>query len=233
MAGATGVEKATLIIYEPPAGGGSGPGGEIGKVQFQFNPTELSLSKSANWLRVPAVATTGGEQPEFQGSEARSLSLSILLDTSGDPSSNAVRESVERLFSCLQVTQSSLSAKRPSPPWVKFLWGTFATVGFTAYVSSVDASYTVFSSGGNPVRATCHIVLQEIPKETPGQNPTSGALTARRLHRLVAGDSLHSLAWREYGEVSAWRAIAEANDIDDPMRLTPGTELLLPAAEEV
>lgn len=53
------------------------------------------------------------------------------------------------------------------------------------------------------------------------------------MHRVVAGDTLQSLAWREYGEASAWRAIAEANNIDDPSRLRSGTELVLPAAEEV
>jgi nucleoid-associated protein YgaU len=75
--------------------------------------------------------------------------------------------------------------------------------------------------------------LHEIPSKTKGQNPTSGALTAQRVHRVVAGDSLQSLAWREYGNAAAWRAIAEANGIDDPNRLSNGVELVLPAAEEV
>jgi nucleoid-associated protein YgaU len=44
----------------------------------------------------------------------------------------------------------------------------------------------------------------------------------------VAGDSLALLAWREYGDATAWRAIAEANGIDDPMALVPGTELVVP-----
>ncbi len=50
---------------------------------------------------------------------------------------------------------------------------------------------------------------------------------------MVAGDSLPSLAWREYGNATQWRAIAEANGIDDPMRLRPGTELLLPLADDL
>ena len=69
--------------------------------------------------------------------------------------------------------------------------------------------------------------------KTKGQNPTSGALTAQRVHRVVAGDSLQSLAWREYGDAAAWRSIAEANGIDDPSRLPTGVELVLPATEEV
>ena len=86
----------------------------------------------------------------------------------------------------------------------------------------MEASYTLFSTTGVPIRATCRVHLNEIPSKTAGQNPTSGALTARRVHRVVAGDSLQFLAWREYGDATVWRAIAEANGIDDPARLEPG-----------
>jgi nucleoid-associated protein YgaU len=41
------------------------------------------------------------------------------------------------------------------------------------------------------------------------------------------------MAWREYGDPTLWRVIATANEIDDPMRLEIGRELLLPAAGEV
>ncbi|MYW16669.1 LysM peptidoglycan-binding domain-containing protein, partial [Streptomyces sp. SID2955] len=67
---------------------------------------------------------------------------------------------------------------------------------------------------------------------TPGQNPTSGARTARSTHTVVAGDSLAMLAWREYGDPTAWRTIAEANGIDDPMALVPGTELVVPGMRD-
>lgn len=111
--------------------------------------------------------------------------------------------------------------------------GAFSTARFNAYVSSVEAQYTLFNTNGMPIRAVCQVNLHEIPSSTLGQNPTSGALTTRRVHRVVAGDTLPLLAWREYGDATVWRTIAEANDIDDPKMLTPGTELMLPAAEEV
>jgi nucleoid-associated protein YgaU len=53
------------------------------------------------------------------------------------------------------------------------------------------------------------------------------------VHTVVAGDSLPSIAWREYGDPTLWRPIAERNGIDDPMRLPAGTALLIPAAEEL
>jgi nucleoid-associated protein YgaU len=116
---------------------------------------------------------------------------------------------------------------------VKFAWGQFQTVSFYSYVTQVNATYKLFATDGTPLRATCSMTLNEISAATPRQNPTSGALTAQRAHRLVAGDSLESLAFREYGDPAAWRAIAEANDIDDPVRLRIGRQILLPAAEDL
>ena len=54
----------------------------------------------------------------------------------------------------------------------------------------------------------------------------------RRVHVVVQGDNLAGIAYAEYGNAAHWRAIAIANSIDDPMRLRPGTRLLLPTADE-
>lgn len=129
-------------------------------------------------------------------------------------------------------TEASIAAKAPCPPRVVFTWGTFQAVTFAGYLESVNATFTLFDTDGKPLRATCTVALAESGEPTPGQNPTSGALTARRVHRLVGGDSLEMLAYQEYGDATAWRRIAEANDIDDPMRLRPGTEVLVPSGTE-
>ncbi|WP_405861593.1 LysM peptidoglycan-binding domain-containing protein [Streptomyces sp. NBC_00090] len=229
---ASGLSRASLAIHQPPTDLGGSMGGRLGEVKFQFNPDQLQLSRSANWHTEPAVAYTRGAPPKFTGSEPAQLQLEVFLDRSGAPSSNDVQQQVELLLSCCEVTQQSISAKAPSPPWVKFSWGSFSTVQFVAYVTSVSATYTLFSPSGIPIRATCSLSLTEVSTATKGQNPTSGALSARRVHRTVAGDSLASLAWREYGDATRWRVIAEANGIDDPMRLRPGTELLLPSTTE-
>ncbi|OKI03419.1 peptidase M23 [Streptomyces sp. CB02923] len=225
--------RATLAIHEPPVGTGTTPGALIKTLGFDFNPAQLSLSRAAQWKVTPTVAVRRGAKPEFMGPEPRSMNLEVFFDSSARPTSNSVLKKVAALLSCCEVTAKSYAAKKPSPPWVIFQWGSFSTARFTAYVSSVNASYTLFGTTGVPIRATCQVQLHEIPGKTRRQNPTSGALTARRVHQVVAGDSLQSLAWREYGNANAWRAIAEANGIDDPSRLPTGTELVLPAAEEV
>lgn len=225
--------RASLAIHEPPVGGSTTPGGLIKTFAFDFNPAQLSLTRRAQWKSTPAQIERDGSLPEFMGSEPREMGVEIFLDSSDEPTSNSVLKKVESLLACCDVTTKSIAAKQPSPPWVVFQWGSFSTARFTAYVSSVEAAYSLFGTTGVPIRATCRLQLHEIPSKTKGQNPTSGALTAQRVHRVVAGDSLESLAWREYGDSAAWRAIAEANGIDDPTRLANGVELVLPAAEEV
>jgi nucleoid-associated protein YgaU len=139
---------------------------------------------------------------------------------------------VEELLTCCVPTKASIAANVPSPPWVKFVWGQFKTVSFYAYVSQISATYTLFDPDGTPLRANCSLTLNEVSGSTPGQNPTSGGRSANHVHRLVAGDSLELLAFREYGDATAWRLIAEANGIDDPVRLRPGVEVLLPDIDE-
>ncbi|MER6321286.1 LysM peptidoglycan-binding domain-containing protein [Streptomyces coelicoflavus] len=225
--------RANLAIHEPPTGDSTTPGALIRRFPFEFNPAQLSLSQRAQWTATPTAAVRKAAKPQFMGAEPREMTLEIFLDSSMKPDGNTVMKKVDSLLLCCEVTAKSLAADQPSPPWVVFEWGSFSTARFNAYVASIETQYTLFGTTGVPIRATCQMALVEIPGPTPGQNPTSGALTAQRVHRVVAGDSLQSLAWSEYGSANAWRVIAEANGIDDPNHLPTGTELMLPATEEV
>lgn len=227
---ATSLVKATLSIHEGRMGSSQSMGAKIKDVDFQFNPTQLTISKSAQWRQDVSQANKDSVLPQFLGGDPYQMSLQIFLDASAKPGDTSVQQNVEALLSCCEVTDTSIAAKQPSTPWVQFQWGSFKTVNFTAFVSSVQATYTLFNPSGTPMRATVDLTITQIPLVAQGQNPTSGALEASRTHRLLAGDTLASLAWREYGDPSGWRAIAEANDIDDPLRLEVGTELLIPAS---
>lgn len=225
------LEHAYLQLHEPSADGSlSKPGAEIGKIEFQFNPKELSLSKSAKWSRETGKGNKKSGPPQYQGPQPSKLTLEMFFDAS-DSHDDSVVKRVEQLFSCCVPTTSSYSKKKGSPPWVLFRWG--GLTGFLAYISSVAAKYTVFTSGGLPIRAVCTVQLDELAGETPGQNPTSGGLVPRRVHVLVDGDTLPGIAYQEYGDASMWRAVARANAIDDPLRLRSGRTLLLPASEEL
>ena len=222
---------AYLQLHEPPKDGGTAnPGAPLNRIPFQFNPKELSLSKTANWKRDAQRNAKKSGVPEFTGAAPCKLTLEMFFDATDKMDSSVVKR-VEELFACCVPTDSSRNQKKGSPPWVVFHWG--GMVGFPAFVSTISAKYTLFTPGGTPIRALCSVTLEEISGEQSGQNPTSGALAARDVHVVVAGDTLHSVAYRAYGRPSLWREIADANDIDDPMRLRPGTTLLVPALEEI
>jgi nucleoid-associated protein YgaU len=225
------LQKARLVVHKPPqAGGTAKPGDVMFEIVFQFNPKELSLSKNAKWKRDEQRNAKKSAPPEFKGSDPAKLTLEMFLDAT-DTMDDSVVKKVEQLFSCCVATEESRQSGKGSPPWVIFKWG--GMTGFNSYVASVTAKYTLFTPAGTPVRALCTVNLEEVAGEQSGQNPTSGALAARTGHVVVAGDTLQSVAYRAYGNAALWREIAEANGIDDPMRIRPGTRLLLPAPEEL
>ncbi|GAA3838370.1 LysM peptidoglycan-binding domain-containing protein [Saccharothrix violaceirubra] len=224
--------KARLVIMEPPVRVGAKPGARLSTVAFQFNPGTLALEKSVEWRRQPARMAGQASMPEFVGSGPRTLSVDVFLDATATHD-NSVETSVEKLMVACVPTRKSIGARKPASPWVRFEWGAAKSVSFDGVLSGLSVAYSLFDVDGKPLRATCSLSIEEAGVDTPGQNPTSGSREARRAHRVVAGDSLPQLAWREYGDPAAWRVIARANGIDDPLALVPGTELLLPGVDEV
>lgn len=220
------MERATLKLFDLTSLGGA----PRGSIEFQFNPKEVTIQKSAKWERKTAKGAKKAGPPEFSGSEPCKLTLEMFFDASGTQDGSVV-EAVEKLFSCTVPTDASTGKQKPSPPLVVLHWGAIAS--FPAFVTSVSAKYTLFTSTGLPIRALCSVALEEMPNEPWRQNPTSGSDTVRRAHTLVEGDSLASVAYAEYDDPTAWRAIARFNGIDDPMRCPPGTRLILPSPEEL
>jgi nucleoid-associated protein YgaU len=194
-------------------------------VFFHFNPKELQVTKKANWKSTPAKKGKA-PPPEYNGPEAASMTLEMFMDAS-EKEDGDVSKLVDQLVQACTPTSSSAKNNKPKPPGVKFRWG--QKTYLDGYMESVSAKYTLFRKGGKPIRAICTITLKEFPKDINGQNPTSGALTTYGSTRVVEGDSLAGIAYREYEDPALWRALAEVNHIDDPMRLSPGTRLLVPA----
>ena len=226
------LQRAYLELREPPKDGSTAnPSSQvIGRIDFQFNPKELTLAKNAKWSREAQRNAKKSGPPQFTGAEPSKLSLEMFLDATAKMDDSVVK-TVEKLFACCVPTDASRQGGKGSPPWVIFHWG--GLTSFPGYVSSVTAKYTLFTPGGTPVRALCTVNIEEISGEQSKQNPTSGALAARDVHVVIAGDTLPSVAYHAYGDPNLWRAIAELNAVDDPLRLRPGSRLLIPAAEEL
>jgi nucleoid-associated protein YgaU len=217
------LEKAYISLIRPAAAGG-GSGAEIGRVTFAYNPKEFSYTKSASWGREEARGAKEAPPVEFKGTQPTALTVEVFLD--GYESGSDVSKDIDTLTKCCVPLPDTISSNMPTPPWVIFGWG--HKVHITAYVKSVAVKCTMFDQSGAPLRAVCTVTMEEIPQDTPGQNPSSRSLHALRSHLVVAGDTLPSIAYRHYGKADWWRLLADENGLDDPMRLSVGSRLLIP-----
>ncbi len=101
---------------------------------------------------------------------------------------DSVVDAVEKLFSCCVPPDKTRTSKKPMPPLVVFKWGNVTS--FPAFVTQVNAKYTLFAPNGVPIRAVCTVNLEEMPGEKSKQNPTSGVFDVDRAHTMIAGDTL-------------------------------------------
>ena len=198
----------------------------VGGLKFKYNPEKFTLSKNTDWDNPGVRLQSDWAEPTYRSTSPARLTLEIFFDA------------FEELFGDVSTDVAVLidwTKPGPSnkPPLLEFRWGVSNVLqGMRFYLESVTATYTMFRVDGTPIRATCDITLIEWSNPASRQNPTSGGLPGMETHVLIDGETLHSVAWARYGEAGFWRALADFNGIDDPLRVEPGTTLLIPPRRE-
>jgi nucleoid-associated protein YgaU len=220
--------RATITVTTPSVQQGqASKGPTVETFEVQFNPSEYVISKSATWDHKPSTSAANTTMPQFMGANSAELTFELFLDATQTKPADLVK-TVDTLFFCCSPLVKTKQQKKPSAPFVVLEWG---QLKFTGNVKSVAAKYTLFNEKGEPLRATCNVTLQELPTGKPFTNPTSGGREPTTSHRVVAGDTLASIAWAEYQDPTMWRHVAAANGIDDPLRLREGTMILVPSPD--
>jgi hypothetical protein len=218
------LEKAILRVVDGDP--------ETRELRFMYNPAELTTAKSANWNRPQQQGARSSGRPQFTGAGPQTVQMEIWFDAWDDPDADITR-CVMTLFEWTKPTPQSVQRRLPRPPVLGFEWGSNRILAdLHVFLKTVNAKYVLFKPDGTPVRASATISLEEVPEDPPRQNPTSGSRESRRSHLMNAGDSLHSVAFHEYGDASLWRGIAAFNEIDDPLRVADGSRILVPTADE-
>jgi hypothetical protein len=194
-------------------------------IRFAFNPEGYTVITKAHWGKSPQPASPA--PPQFEGIEPPSLDVKILMDAFAVPPIPPAA-TIEQLKLLLLPTALSKATGKATAPTVMFGWGSNIILDM-AVVTKVSIAYERFLLGV-PVRATATVTLDGVPLPDPlgYTNPTSGGLATRRTRTVVEGDTLASIAYQEYKDPNTWRALAEANNIDDPMRVKPGSILIVP-----
>ena len=213
--------------------------GAMEVMDVQFNPTELTLDKGA---QIAEIAIPGLDSPllQFVRGQNEKLSIDLFFDTTelGTGSdATSVTTLTDPVYSLVKIEPAG-----HAPPVCTFVWnasfpgahlpavaGNQRRTSFKCVVESVKQKLTFFSPEGVPLRATLTLSLREY--KTLGEQLEQLNLSSPdRTHSHVTrqGDSLAALAGRYYRQPGQWRAIADANTIDDPRRLGPGLFLRVP-----
>lgn len=147
-------------------------------VKAQFNPKELQIDKSIPWSKVNQANQSNekGIHLEFTGAEGRSLTLELLFD--GYETGQSVAGTVgtlEKLASVWKPESEKEDERRPHR--CVAVWGT-ALQNFRCVIESLSTKYTMFSTEGVPLRATCTVKLKEadvvsMAKAAAGANPNA------------------------------------------------------------
>jgi hypothetical protein len=202
------------------------------KLPCLFNPSSITVGRSNTWEDSP-MPGWDVTQLRYLGAKAGKLSLDLVFDTTDDGTS--VAKYTGKLMKLMEVDYTlpgaDASSRNGRPPKVTFHWGDFHS--FPAVVSNVVLSFTYFSSSGTPLRADAHLDLQQYEKSDAfgPQNPTSGTPYPHRVHRVQPGETLDRISARYYGDSTRWRELANANGIEDPLNVRPGSLLTVPRRE--
>jgi nucleoid-associated protein YgaU len=152
--------------------------------------------------------------------------MTLLLDVSLQGPDKSVKDDANKLMKAMHGGGSA-------PKFVTFSWG--STKLPKAAPLSISINYTMFWPNGDPMRAFVELELAQAEDTSPAgqaQNPTTQGTRGLRSHIVQDGDSLHSIAYESYGDATRWRPIAEANGIDDPLRLHRGQSLTIPRLDQ-
>lgn len=209
------------------------------EIRAQFNPTQLSFNKGVQLADIPIP---GLDTPliQFVRGQNETLSVDLFFDSTENgmgTGATSVTEKSDLIYQLVKIEPDS-----HAPPICEFIWnhkfpgtdissnlGNQKRNSFTCVVESVRHQYTLFSPEGVPLRATVSVNLREyktLDDQLAQLNLNSPDRT--QVHVLQAGETLSSLAGLHYRRPGLWRLIADANNLDDPRRLTPGTFLTVP-----
>lgn len=193
------------------------------EIRALYNPGQVSLSKSANWCSAPTAGRDTGTT-QFTHGEPATLRLELFFDTYGTDES--VEKHTRQVY---DLTTIETHGDMHRPPVCRLVWGWYSFGDFLWVVTSLTQTFTLFREDGIPVRATLACDFRQWRSEEMERravNLRSPDVAKTRVVRR--GETLSGIAGEEYANPALWRPIAEANGIDNPRRLEPGTALLIP-----
>jgi len=210
------LEKLKILIE-------TGPGSFDKEVQVLFNPSKVTLVKTAKWNVVPAPERDSPAS-QFTYGDPATLTLELFFDTY--EAGTDVQDHTREVF---HLTTIEKHGDLHRPPVCRLTWGLFTFDDFQWVMTSYTHNLSLFLPNGTPVRATVNCAFRQWRSDEVEQkilNTKSPDVAKTRIVRR--GETLSSIAAEEYNDSALWRPIAEANGIDNPRKIEPGRLLAIP-----
>lgn len=194
-------------------------------IDAHFNPQNLKLTY-ANENK--GDNQSKGASQQHIGSGTTKLAVELLFDTTRN-SENGKDQDVRKLtekIAYFMKPKNDPKTKKPIPPGVSFEWGSF---NFAGIVDSLQITLDYFSEEGIPLRATLSLNITGIDTIIKTKDSAQNNLPGTSPKTTVQNNDNLAKISGVNGNSSDWKAIAVANNIDNPLRLKPGSLLDLNA----
>ncbi len=205
----------------------------IGSFEAMFNPESYSLTYKNVYSKRQAINSTG-VTGGYAMSKPECISLKLILDGTGVnvyglTSLMKPVDIYKQVQEFLELT-SYMDGDIHEPRHLTLIWGDLT---FKGRLSSVQVGYSLFDTGGRPLRAELQTEFFgqiETAERLKQENKNSPDLTHYRVVR--AGDQLPLMCKQIYGNTAYYLLVAKANGIKSLRDLKPGQELFFPPIEK-
>jgi nucleoid-associated protein YgaU len=187
-----------------------------------LNPSQFSHGYAIAYNQTKALGQLASDL-KFSAIQPDTVSFEILLDNTGVVEGGSdVQDQIEKLNKVVY----AYDGDRHEPNHVRLLWGRFL---FYGRLSAMSASYTLFTPGGEPLRARINLSFLGFmtnQEEARRANRSSPDLTHSVVFR--AGDSLPLLCQRIYNDAARYVAVARMNNLTNFRDIPAGTRIVFP-----
>ena len=140
-------------------------GAKRGAVPFQFNPKEVTISKSAKWERKTTKGVEeGAARPSSSGAEPSKMTLGDVLRRHRQARTVRWSRQSRSCSPAVCATPESAGQKKATPPLVVLHWGTSLQLPGLRHLGERGSS-PCSTPTALPIRAACSVSLEEMPGE--------------------------------------------------------------------
>jgi hypothetical protein len=188
------------------------------EIEVMYNPEKLQVDKKAKW---EPEKRPGKDQPvqAFTGGDSRTMSVSLVMDTSGmegeTPEAEDVRQFTQPLALLAHVSTAN---EKAWPPRVLFMWG--MGMVFECRVTGVSVAYTRFNPDGVPIRAEVKVDLVEDGEPVFDFTSAATKQAIREIRQVQEGQTLAQASGDSSQQQQEWRSNAQGDE--NPRRPATG-----------